>query len=161
MGEFGTLSLTTAASCNFLFSCVVSILTCLNTRVDNTCVESYRHGYFRSGKPHSRFQWGRLSHQAVYNLRKVPYTMWDAETPQASSPRYLLWVVTVLVVVTTVTSFTIVPNSSPSACRARVQGSASVVWPSYVEGEPEPSLSDNSCERESVFSTLSGKSFHT
>ena len=36
------------------------------------------------------------------------------KTPQASSTRYLLRVVTVLVVVTTVTSFTIVPNSSCS-----------------------------------------------
>ena len=33
-----------AASCNWLLSCIVSLLTCVCTRVDNTYVEPYdRH----------------------------------------------------------------------------------------------------------------------
>ena len=66
-------------------------------------------------------------------------------TYQTSSTRYLLRVVTV--VVRTVTSFTIVPNSSlsVSVCRSRVED-CPVVSPSYGGREPEPGVSDDDLE---------------
>lgn len=79
---------------------------------------------------------------------------------QASSTRYFLRVVTVVVV--TVTSLTIVPNSScsDSVCWVRVVNSPAVS-PSYRGGELEPRISDNSCEGVDAPSTFTGINFQT
>ena len=73
---------------------------------------------------------------------------------QASSTRYLLRVVT------TVTSFTIVPNSScsNSACRARAEDCL-VPSPSYKGRGPEPRFSENGGEGMNVLSIFTGISF--
>jgi hypothetical protein len=76
------------------------------------------------------------------------------ETPQASSTRYFLRVVTIVVVTSVIT----VPKSSRSVCCARVEDCR--VCPSSYEGrEPEPSVSDDDTEGVSRPSTFTGINF--
>ena len=79
-------------------------------------------------------------------------------TTQASSTRYLLRLVTVVVV--TVTSFTIVPSSScsDSTCSARV-ADCPAASPSYGGRELEPRVVDDECEGVNVPSTSAGINF--